>query len=162
MNKYYVLNNSLDNTLYHKSADTDTRLVNESKRFLTRKSAEKYSRVKGLNESYQVKLINESVSKDSLELEEIESSLEDIKDMIDTTVDLIEYYNDNNELEEDASDGYDKVPLEDILEKLKKMKSYMAGLAFSPYFDNSLGHCSITPDEPNTPSSTEAGSDSSE
>lgn len=142
MNKYYILNNSNDNTLYLKDDTSDTRLISESKRFTDRRLAKNYLVNKNLTENYQVKMVTNKVRKidESLDtksiIEDLESALDDTKDMIDTTIEYIDAaYNSDDQLKEDLEGMY-KVP--DILDKLKKVKTYMSGISFTPTFDNSL------------------------
>lgn len=160
MNKYYVLNNSLDNSMYHKNLSTDTRELTECKKFSDRKLAEKYLFTKRLEESYSVKLIsnpklNESFTADDIH-NDIQSALNDSKDIIDTTIDLIELYNnlDDPSLNEEVC-GYN---IEDLLKRLRKVKSYMSSMAFRPTFDNSLGSGSYSSSIPNE--ETTSGGDS--
>lgn len=138
MNKFYVLNNSLDNSLYYKNSTLDTRSTNESKRFISRRSAEKFLRSNKLSENYSVKLlvsraINESIDKEDV-VEEIRSAVDDTKDILETTIDLIETY--HNSLNEEVLNCYN---IDDVLDRLKKVQKYMSGITFSPSFDNSLG-----------------------
>lgn len=137
--KYYVLNNSLDNTLYYKDQNSDTRLVNESKRFIDRSLAEKFLNNRKLAESYTVKLVaprklSESLDKDSV-INELESALDDCKEIIGTTLDLIDCYTSDKTIVEEVITDTD---VEEIIRKLNKIKSYMAGMSFRPTFDNSL------------------------
>jgi hypothetical protein len=152
MNKIYVLNNSHDSTLFYKDSTLDTRLVSESKRFINRGSAEKFLNSQKLSENYSVKVIfqksiNESLDGDTM-TKEIQSSIDDTKDMVDTTIELINACYDENDhsLNEDCLNNSN---IEDVLDKLRKIKKYMSGIAFTPYFDNSLGSTDkevITPD----------------
>lgn len=137
MNKFYVLNNSRDNSLFYKNSMLDTRSTNESKRFISRRSAEKFLKSNKLSENYSVKLLVPKVIKESVDkkdiIEEIESAVDDTKDILETTIDLIETY--HGSLNEDVLNCYN---IDDILDKLKKVKSYMSCITFSPSFDNSL------------------------
>jgi hypothetical protein len=141
MNKYYILNNSNDTTLYLKDNNTDTRLISESKRFTDRRLASNYLKNNNLQEHYDVKLfisknhkVNESVDMSSI-IEDIKSSIDDSKDIIDTTLELIDTYR-NTDLKEDIEKCSN---IEEIADKLMKIKRYMSGITFTPSFDNSLG-----------------------
>jgi len=163
MNKIYVLNNSRDNALFYKDSTLDTRLVNESKRFISRGSAEKFLSSQKLSENYSVKVIlqksiNESLDGETI-LKEIQSAIDDTKDMVDTTIDLIDacYDKDDKSLNEEC---LNQSNIEDVLDKLRKIKKYMSGIAFTPYFDNSLGSTDkdiITPDA-NVPAESDGDS----
>lgn len=147
MNKVYVLNNSFDTSLYHANKSTDTRSVNEAKSFATRKLAENYMSRMKLSESYSVKLVmprmqvtkvvSESIDSESSKkmiYGEIQSAIDDTKDIIETTIDLISMY--QSDLSEDIS--LEGSNIEDVLDRLKKMSKYANGIAFRPSFDNSL------------------------
>ena len=143
MNKYYVLNNSNDNALYLKDDNSDTRLISESKRFTGRRLAEKFIKSRKLSENYEVKLIStRNLNKNIFEscsteiMEDIQSAIDDSKDMIDTTLELIDCYRSDQQMKEDIEGATN---IEDVYEKLKKVKNYMSCIAFSPSFDNSLG-----------------------
>lgn len=145
MNKTYVLNNSLDETLFLKDSVHDTRNVNESKKFPTRKLAEKYIGKRQLSEKYSVKLvshrltnINESIEDNKYICDEISSAIDDTKDMIDTTLEFIELYykSDDKSLSEEIFDGSN---IEDVLDRLRKLKKGVSGICFRSSFYDSDG-----------------------
>lgn len=137
MNKIYVLNNLLDESLFLKDHNNDTRTISESKQFTNRRLAENFLKRSKLTEKYSVKLalnkkINESVNSDSLK-KELESVLDDTKDMIDTSLDYIEeYYRVNEEV-------FDGTNIEDVLDRLRKLKKGASGICFRPSFYDSDG-----------------------
>lgn len=166
MNKLYVLNNSLDRTLFLKDSHSDTRKVNESKRFLTRSLAEKYINKRHLTERYSVKLVskqlslvNESLSSEDTNsvYKEISSAIDDTKDMIDTTLEYIEMYtNSDSSVNEDIFDGSN---IDDVLDRLRKLKKGMSGICFRPSFYDSDGSYMESTINPSDDNSSEDSSD---
>jgi len=135
--KRYVLSNSLNEKLYYSNPSEDTNSLSKAKVFSDRNFAEKFLLSRGLDEKYLVKLIvthklNEMNYESSVNTD-IESSVNDCKDIIDTTIELLELYK-SDSLNEEILEGSN---IEDVYEKLRKIQKYMSGIIFYPSFYNS-------------------------
>ena len=146
MNKFYVLNNSLDERLYLSDLNHTTTKIDESKKFTSRKLAENFMKKKNLTENYSVKLISSRILnlRESIKdgrksiCDEIESAISDTKDIIDTTLEFLEMYYDEDDpsLNEEIFDGSN---IEDVLDRLRKLKKGASGIIFRPSFYSSDG-----------------------
>ena len=143
MNKYYVLNNSLDKSLFLKSENLETRTLSESKQFGSRSLARKYLTKRNLTENYSIKMIvpkrhqmNESMDPKSVG-DDVKLAIDDAKDYIDNTIEYLDTcYGPDSELNEECINNSN---IADVLEKFRKIQAYMSGIDFTPSFDNSLG-----------------------
>jgi len=138
LNRRYVLNNSFDHSMYHKSRTTDTRSISEAKVFPSRSLASRYLEKNNLTESYEVRLlrrskvVNESVSNEDAK-REIRSSVDDLIDVIEVTADLVEMYRDS------VDDDMIRVDIDKLLDKIKKIQKYSTSIDFYPSFRSSTG-----------------------
>lgn len=146
MVRRYLIHNSLVEGVYVSNSGVDSNL-RKAKLFSERRLAEKYISDHNLH-GYEVRMkmyksLNESIDDEDRIIEDIKSSVNDCKDIIDVTLELIDMYK-GNKLDEEFLEGSN---IEDIYKRLKKVQKYMSGMIFYPSFYNSKNEID-TPKEP--------------